>query len=65
MTLAAVDIGGTFTDIIILEDDGSLRFYKGLTTPKEPEIGVRKGLKDLGVKKLSKLFHATTIATNA
>ena len=65
MVIAAVDIGGTFTDIVILKDDGSLQFYKGLSTPKQPELGVEKGLRALGFQKVSRLLHATTIATNA
>ena len=65
MLIAAVDVGGTFTDIVLLHEDGSLEFYKGLSTPKAPELGVVQGLKALGVEKASKLFHATTIATNA
>ena len=65
MLIAAVDVGGTFTDIVLLHGDGSLEFYKGLSTPKAPELGVVQGLKALGIAKVSKLFHATTIATNA
>ncbi|BFH72340.1 hydantoinase/oxoprolinase family protein [Sulfurisphaera javensis] len=62
--ITAVDIGGTFTDIISVDDEGNIIYYKGLTTPKNPEIGVKKGLENLGIK-VDTLIHATTIATNA
>ncbi|BCU70350.1 hydantoinase/oxoprolinase family protein [Stygiolobus caldivivus] len=65
MSIVAVDVGGTFTDIIVLRDNGTLSFYKGLSTPKAPEIGVQEGLRAVKVGHVSKLFHATTIATNA
>ncbi|MFP3260446.1 MAG: hydantoinase/oxoprolinase family protein [Sulfolobus sp.] len=63
MTIA-VDIGGTFTDVIYLQPDGSIRYYKGLSTPKSPEIGVKNAIQKMGIK-VDKIVHATTIATNA
>jgi len=60
----AVDIGGTFTDVIYLQPDGSIRYYKGLSTPKSPEIGVKNAIQKMGIK-VDKIVHATTIATNA
>lgn len=60
-----MDVGGTFTDFVYVERDGSLRFLKTLSTPKSPEVAVIDGLKkilqDIGVKEV---VHATTIATN-
>ncbi len=66
----AVDIGGTFTDVV-LEEGGKRLTRKLLTTPQRPEEavldGVRlilgdagKGFADVGV-----FVHGTTLATNA
>ncbi|BDC18485.1 hydantoinase/oxoprolinase family protein [Acidianus sp. HS-5] len=61
--IVAVDVGGTFTDIVGIEGD-KITVYKGLTTPKSPEIGVYEGLKK-GNFHPEEIIHATTIATNA
>ena len=42
------DIGGTFTDFILLnENTGCIYSYKLLTTPKDPSIAVIEGIKYL------------------
>lgn len=72
----AVDTGGTFTDLLVEDDDGRLlHMYKAPTTPADPVAGVLAALElaaaDLGgdVRALlarGDLFiHGTTIATNA
>ena len=63
-TTVSVDIGGTFTDIIILQDRKVVKKFKVPTTPKNPEIGVVNGLNWSGVSHISEFVHATTIATN-
>jgi N-methylhydantoinase A len=63
MLIVAVDIGGTFTDFVYVRGDGSLGFYKVLSTPRSPEVAVLEGLRVLGGA--SFVVHATTIATNA
>ena len=66
----AVDIGGTFTDVVLRTGDAQ-HTAKVLTTPAEPAEGVVRGLRqvlaaahcqpaDIGV-----LLHGTTLATNA
>ena len=66
----AIDIGGTFTDIV-LEARDTLTTVKVLTTPAAPEAGVLEGvehvLSQAGVKasELNVFFHGTTLATNA
>ena len=66
----AVDIGGTFTDVV-LEQDGRQTTAKVLTTPAAPEDGVLAGvaraLEEAGVKPedVGLLIHGTTLATNA
>ena len=46
-----VDIGGTFTDFVLLDDrDGSLRNGKLLTTPHAPEEAVLAGIRQMLVQ---------------
>lgn len=67
MWRTGVDIGGTFTDIVFLdEESGELRVTKVLTTPKRPSQAVLLGLGESGVdlSDISTLVHATTLGTN-
>ena len=64
----AVDIGGTFTDICILdEDSGALRVAKTASTPDDPLIGAMRGLEEaeIDLKDVTLFSHGTTVATNA
>ena len=65
-----VDIGGTFTDVVL--ENGQIRHTaKVLTTPRAPEEGVAAGIRgvlaDSGVTpdEVSLIIHGTTLATNA
>jgi N-methylhydantoinase A len=66
-----VDIGGTFTDIVLLDESGTLYNKKILSTPDDYsraiEEGVRELLKTTGVRasEIVELAHGTTVATNA
>ena len=66
----AVDIGGTFTDVV-LEQDGELMTSKVLTTPTAPEEGVLVGIEEVLAKSgvapgdIGMFLHGTTLATNA
>ena len=40
----ATDTGGTFTDLIVEDDDGVLTMYKAATTPEDPVKGVLDAL---------------------
>jgi len=64
MVAVAVDVGGTFTDFVVLRDDGSIESFKVLTTPKSPEVAVLEGLRRVG-HRIDEVLHATTIGTNA
>ncbi|GHU09452.1 methylhydantoinase [Betaproteobacteria bacterium] len=66
----AVDVGGTFTDIVLLKASG--RFSaKVLTTAGEPERGVLEGIDeilaqaDVSLSQVELLILGTTLATNA
>ncbi len=64
MVTVSIDIGGTFTDIIIIDE--KINYYKVPTTPKNPEKAVLYGLnKYLKNKNIDEFLHATTIATNS
>lgn len=76
MTLRfAIDTGGTFTDLIVGEADGSLTMHKAPTTPADPVAGVIDVLKVAAAAKGEKLadylaqgevlVHGTTHAINA
>ena len=66
-----VDIGGTFTDIVLLGDDGALFNKKILSTPDDYsraiEDGVRELLETTGITaaEICEFAHGTTVATNA
>ena len=71
MTLrVAIDIGGTFTDIV-LEKHGRLHTLKVLTTQSDPSQGVLEGFKrvlsnaEVQPKDMGLVIHGTTLATNA
>ncbi len=69
----AVDIGGTFTDVVLLDaSTGTVVVDKTLTTPSNPLDGVRTGVEALlaraGVRPediIAPIVHATTLITNA
>ena len=41
-----VDTGGTFTDVVIMDDEGHLYSDKAFSTPKDPGQGVVAGLEN-------------------
>ncbi|MGH7966434.1 MAG: hydantoinase/oxoprolinase N-terminal domain-containing protein, partial [Candidatus Binatia bacterium] len=67
-----VDIGGTFTDLFLLsEEGGEVAIGKVLTTPRDPAAAVVNGLRDLlaaheiAPTAVTHLVHGTTLITNA
>ncbi len=65
--LVGVDIGGTFTDLV-LSADGALRIYKLLSTPDDPARAMLQGLNAVSgerLEALQRIAHGTTVATNA
>lgn len=71
----SVDVGGTFTDVVVADPDGRLTLGKSLTTPERSYLGLRGGLEDaarqVGVPaddllgRTSVLIYGTTRSTNA
>ena len=70
MKRMGVDVGGTFTDFIYVDDDGKVEVYKTSTTPEDPSIGMLEGINaicdklSLPHEEIDEIFHGTTIATN-
>jgi len=66
-----IDIGGTFTDLLLVGEDGSAVIGKTLTTPGDPSLAVENALRPLledgtiGAKERGTLLHGTTLVTNA
>jgi N-methylhydantoinase A len=60
----AIDTGGTFTDIVYLQD-GKLAVLKVFSTPADPGRAVLKGLASIGAQGQVVVRHGTTVATNA
>ncbi len=64
---AGVDIGGTFTDLV-LSDRGRLRIHKLLSSPENPAQSMLEGLEIIapgGRSALTQVAHGSTVATNA
>jgi len=63
MSILGVDVGGTFTDAVLLED-GRVSTGKVLTAPRQEE-SVLAAARAAGATKVARFAHGTTIATNA
>ena len=65
-TSAGVDVGGTFTDVVVLADGRRPRAVKVPTTPDDQSEGVADGVDEADAGDgLALLAHGTTTATNA
>ena len=71
MKRLGVDVGGTFTDLIYVDDEaGTILIHKIASTPDDPSEGTVQGIKELTEQAevtpadLDQVFHGTTIATN-
>lgn len=62
-----IDVGGTFTDVVMVGTTGELVVVKGLTTPENQSIGAADTVALLGhpMNRLRSIIHGTTVATNA
>ena len=64
----AIDIGGTFTDLV-LDEDGRRHTAKVLTTPERPADGLMQGVdrilaqSGIGPDSIDLVVHGTTLAT--
>jgi len=66
-----VDVGGTFTDLVAVDEDGEIDVRKVVTTPEDPSVGMFRAIETAGrgeggrATAIELLVHGTTIATNA
>ncbi len=63
-----VDVGGTFTDVVVYGDDGRASVRKLLSTPPEYDRAVIDAVGELvsgAPEKIAEVVHGTTVATNA
>jgi N-methylhydantoinase A len=67
MKRVGVDIGGTFTDLVLYDEEtGEISKTKTLTTPRAPEEGLLTACRQAAVdmKEISYFMHGTTLVTN-
>jgi len=70
-----VDVGGTFTDLVLVDDAGRIVSAKVPSCPSDPSVSVLNGVEQLStavglkraelLRQTERLVHGTTVATNA
>jgi len=60
-----IDTGGTFTDFIVLRDDGAIESFKLRSNPKSPASVILAGLRQVAAPTRTEVVHGSTVATNA
>ena len=66
-----IDIGGTFTDLVVLDETGNVHRAKVLSTPENYSHGIARGLaaalaqSAVDGSRIAQIMHGTTVATNA
>ena len=72
--VVGIDTGGTFTDLICVDEEGTSIIIKTPSTPEDPSKAVVDGLNDMAVKlakdlpgflsDVTRICHGTTVTTN-
>jgi N-methylhydantoinase A len=70
-----VDVGGTFTDFLVIDPDGTRQVHKTSSVPADPARAVAKGLAEIAegrglelgefLRGVDTIVHGTTVTTNA
>lgn len=63
--ILGIDVGGTFTDFVLLDETEQIRIYKLLTSGHDPSLAILQGITDLGAGPETTVVHGATVATNA
>ena len=65
MITIGIDTGGTFTDFVYVDENGSIGTYKVLSTPGNPAEAVINGIQKIACNRQKFIVHGSTVATNA
>ena len=75
MFTIGIDVGGTYTDLVAIDESGKTIFAKSPSTPADQSVGVMAGLEELAWRleltraemlgQTDRIVHGTTVATNA
>ena len=75
MFTIGIDVGGTYTDLVAIDETGKTVFAKSPSTPSDQSVGVMAGLEELARRLqmtraemlgvTDRVVHGTTVATNA
>ena len=70
-----IDVGGTFTDFLVIGGDGTRIVHKTSSTPADPSLGLTTGLEEIASRagrpldaflaEVELIVHGTTVTTNA
>ena len=69
--IVGIEVGGTFTDLVMVDDTGRLSVHKLPSTPSDPSVAAVNGLREIleiantPGSAVSELLHGSTIAANA
>lgn len=63
--ILGIDVGGTFTDLVLLDGAGRVRIHKLLTSARDPSQAILQGIADLDAGPGTSIIHGATVATNA
>lgn len=69
--IVGIEVGGTFTDLVLADNDGNLTVHKLPSTPSDPSVAAVDGLRQLlsltdsAPNAVDQLLHGSTIAANA
>ncbi|WP_099363660.1 hydantoinase/oxoprolinase family protein [Fredinandcohnia onubensis] len=70
VSFVGVDIGGTFTDIVVRKNDGTVVVRKVSSTPDDPGLAILNGISEvcategINPESIIEFIHGTTVATN-
>ncbi len=60
-----IDAGGTFTDFIVIRDNGAIETFKLRSNPRSPASVILEGLERAAAGVRAEVVHGSTVATNA